>query len=144
MLNQSHDPFAILSRVHLLRFVAALCVTALSALPQAGTQPSSALTIVVIEGEDAVNVIQQRTAVAPVVEVRDKNGQPVSGAIVTFSVRSGRAAFNGARTLTVATNAAGRAAATGLTPTGAGASRLAPRLPSKGRRPSPPLFRPTC
>jgi len=124
MLDQSHDQFAILSRVHLLPLVAALYVTALSALPQEGTQPSSALTIVVIEGEDAVNVIQQRTAVAPVVEVRDKNGQPVSGAIVTFSVRSGRAAFNGARTLTVATNAAGRAAATGLTPTGAGALQI--------------------
>ena len=29
------------------------------------------LKIVVIKGEDAVNVIQQRTAVAPVIEVRD-------------------------------------------------------------------------
>lgn len=108
----------------MLPFAVALCVTTLSALPQAGNQASSALTIVVIEGEDAVNVIQQRTAVAPVVEVRDRNGQPVSGAIVTFSVRSGRAAFNGARTISVATNAAGRAAATGLAPTGAGALQI--------------------
>ena len=108
----------------MLPFAVALFATVLSALPQASNQSPSALTIVVIEGEDAVNVIQQRTAVAPVVEVRDRNGQPVSGANVTFSVRSGRAAFNGARTITVATNAAGRAAATGLTPTGGGALQI--------------------
>jgi hypothetical protein len=39
---------------------------------------SAALRIVVIAGEDAVNVIQQRTATAPVVEVRDANNQPVA------------------------------------------------------------------
>lgn len=61
----------------------------------------------VLEGEDAVNVIQQRTAVAPVVEVRDRNDQPVAGAVVSFAIRGGRATFNGARTLSVATNAAG-------------------------------------
>ena len=36
----------------------------------------------VVAGEDAVNVIQQRTAVAPVIEVRDQNNQPVAGAAV--------------------------------------------------------------
>lgn len=102
----------------------AIWLSALTALPQAAPQSSPNLTIVVIEGEDAINVIQQRTAVAPVVEVRDRNGQPVSGALVTFSVRNGRAAFSGARAITVATNAAGRAVATGFTPTGAGALQI--------------------
>ena len=59
------------------------------------------------EGEDAVNVIQRKTAVAPVVEVRDRNDQPVAGAIVNFTIRAGRATFGGARTVTVATDAAG-------------------------------------
>src|SRR5690348_14430695 len=75
-------------------------------------QPStSALKIVVIEGEGAVNIVQQKTAVAPVIEVRDRNDQPVAGATVNFVVRAGRATFSGARTLSVTTNAAGRAAA---------------------------------
>src|SRR6185295_17106849 len=86
---------------------------------------TTALKIIVIEGEDAVNVLQQRTAVAPVVEVRDRNDQPVAGALVRFTVKSGRATFNGARALTVTTNAAGRAVATGLTPTGTGALHIA-------------------
>jgi hypothetical protein len=84
-----------------------------------------ALRVVVIEGEDAVNVIQQKTAVRPVVEVRDRNNLPVSGALVTFSIEGGKAAsFGGASTLTVATNAAGQAAVTGLTPSAAGAFQI--------------------
>ena len=85
---------------------------------------SGALRIVVIEGEDAVNIVQQKTAVAPVVEVRDRNDQPVAGAIVRFAIREGRGTFAGARTLSVTTNAAGRAVATGLTPTGSGALQI--------------------
>jgi hypothetical protein len=84
----------------------------------------AALKIVVIDGEGAVNIIQQKTAVAPVVEVRDRNDQPVAGAVVSFTIRSGRASFNGARMLSLSTDAAGRATATGLTPIGNGAVRI--------------------
>lgn len=90
----------------------------------AATAQAPALRIVVIEGEDAVNVVPQRTAVAPIIEVRDRNDQPVAGAIVRFAISRGRATFNGARVLTVTTDAAGRAAATGLTPTGTGAIQI--------------------
>ena len=96
-----------------------VCVAA-----QGTTRPGAGLTIVVIEGEDAVNVVQHKSAVAPVVEVRDRNDQPVAGAVVRFAIRSGRASFGGARNLTVTTNAAGRAVATGLTPTGGGALQI--------------------
>lgn len=83
------------------------------------------LRIVVIEGEDAVNIIQQKTAVRPLVEVRDRNNLPVPGVLVTFSIEGGKAAsFSGASTLTVATNAAGQAAVTGLTPSAAGAFQI--------------------
>src|SRR5262245_17936588 len=82
------------------------------------TQASPPLKIVVLEGEGAVNIIQQKTAVAPVVEVRDRNDQPVSGALVRFAISKGRATFNGARTLTATTDALGRATAAGLTPSG--------------------------
>lgn len=85
---------------------------------------SPALRIVVIEGEDAVNIIQQKTAVAPLVEVRDRNNLPVSGVAVTFTIGGQGATFGGASTLTVVTNAAGQAAAAGLTPTAAGAIQI--------------------
>jgi len=63
------------------------------------------LRIVVIEGEGAINIIQQKTAVAPVVEVRDQNNLPVAGATVTFTIQGGKtAAFaSGSQTLTVTT-----------------------------------------
>lgn len=89
-----------------------------------GAAQAAGLKIVVIEGEDAVNIIQQRSAVAPVIEVRDRNGQPVAGAVVTFAIRGGRATFDGARTLTMTTNVAGRAAVSGLTPTASGAVQI--------------------
>jgi hypothetical protein len=85
-----------------------------------------ALRIVVIAGEGAVNIIQQKTAVAPVVEVRDRNNLPVPGAVVTFSVAGGKAATfaGGLQTLAVTTNAAGQAVAVGLTPTVAGTIQI--------------------
>ena len=82
--------------------------------------------IVVLVGEDSVNVIQQKTAVAPLVEVRDRNNNPVSGVVVTFAVQGGKAAAfqGGAATMTVATNAAGQAVAAGFTPLTAGAVNI--------------------
>ncbi|MEY4093852.1 MAG: hypothetical protein RLZZ53_1051, partial [Acidobacteriota bacterium] len=96
----------------------------LMALLLAGVQAQPALRVVVIEGEDAVNIIQQKTAVRPLVEVRDRNNLPVPGAVVTFSIQGGASTFGGASTLTVATNAAGQAAVTGLTPSAAGAFQI--------------------
>jgi hypothetical protein len=84
------------------------------------------LRIVVLEGEDAVNVIQQKTAVQPLVEVRDRNNLPVAGATVTFTIGSGSpAAFaGGVQTFTITTNAAGQAAAGGLNVLGNGAVQI--------------------
>ena len=93
-------------------------------VPPTVAAQANTLRIVVIEGEDAVNIVQQKTAVAPVVEVRDRNNQPVAGAIVRFAIQQGRGTFAGARTLSVTTNAAGRAVAAGLTPTGSGALQI--------------------
>src|SRR5689334_2953887 len=86
----------------------------------------SALKIVVIEGEAAVNVIQQKTAVAPVIEVRDTNNLPVGGVIVTFTVQGAQGATfaGGASALTVTTNAAGQAIAAGLNPVVSGVVQI--------------------
>ena len=89
---------------------------------QSVSSQASGLSIVVIAGEGAVNIIQQKTAVNPIVEVRDRNNLPVSGVAVTFSVGGQGASFaGGASTLTLTTNAAGQAVATGLAPTATGA-----------------------
>jgi PEGA domain len=101
--------------------------------PAPQTAQNPALKIVVLEGEGAVNIIQQKTAVAPVIEVRDRNDQPVSGAVVKFAIQKGKASFDGARTLTVTTNAAGRATATGLTATSKGAVQIAASAAFQGQ-----------
>ena len=108
----------------LKRLLVAFCVAGMASAVLIGQQPSGSLQIVVISGEGAVNIIQQKTAVAPVIEVRDRNNLPVAGANVTFAIGGKGATFGGASTLTVTTNAAGQATAAGLTPTAAGAVQV--------------------
>ena len=99
---------------------------ALLALFHSQAPAPSALRIVVLEGEDAVNIVQQKTAVRPLVEVRDRNNLPVAGAAVTFTIGGGQpAAFaGGLQTLTVTTNAAGQAAASALNALSSGAFQI--------------------
>ncbi len=100
---------------------------------QSASARSAALRVVVVAGEDAINIIQQKTAVAPIVEVRDRNDQPVAGAVVRFAIQGGRASFGGAQTLTVTTNLAGQAVATGLTPTASGALQISATAAFQGQ-----------
>ena len=70
------------------------------------------LRIVVLEGEDSVNIIERGTAVPILVEVRDRNDLPVSGASVLFLLgEGGTATLNaGLQQLALTTNALGQAA----------------------------------
>ena len=91
------------------------------------------LRIVVLEGEGSVNIIQQKTAVKALVEVRDRNNAPVSGASVTFAVTGkGGATVAGSQTVTVATNAAGQASLTGMTPASSGGLQISVSASSNG------------
>jgi hypothetical protein len=89
-------------------------------------QAPPGLRIVVIEGENAVNIIQQKTAVRALVEVRDRNNLPVAGATVTFAVsgQGGATVAGSAPSLTVTTNAAGQAALAGGTPLTSGSLQI--------------------
>jgi hypothetical protein len=88
-------------------------------------QQSDALKIVVLDGEDGVNIIQQRTAVQPVVEVRDRNNLPVAGVVLTFRVAGGAARFaNGGAELAMTTDASGKAVVTGMQPLQNGAVNI--------------------
>ena len=108
----------------LKRLLVAFSIAGIAASVVIAQQPAGNLRIAVIAGEGAVNIIQQKTAVAPIVEVRDRNNLPVAGATVTFSVGGSGASFGTGSTLTVVTNAAGQATAAGLTPTAAGALQI--------------------
>lgn len=101
--------------------VASSMVIASQAKPLGRSGP---LRIAVIKGEDAVNIIQQKTAVAPVIEVRDQNNIPVPGAVVTFSIGQGASFAGGVQTFTAVTNAIGQATAAGLVPTASGALEI--------------------
>lgn len=98
------------------------------AVPDPGEPPQEAnvpngLHITVLEGEDAVNIVKKKTAVQPVVEVRDRNKLPVAGATIIFSSPHSGASvtfLNGARSFTVITDSNGRAAAVGLKPINTG------------------------
>jgi hypothetical protein len=77
------------------------------------------LNILIVEGEGAINNVKQRVNRDPIVQVEDENHRPIAGAAVVFFLPDQGASgtfVNGARTLTVTTNAQGRAVATGIRP----------------------------
>jgi hypothetical protein len=77
-----------------------------------------ALHIVILDGEDALNNIRQRTAREPIVQVQDENHKPVAAAVVLFTIRKGPTgaggSFAGVSTLAVVTGLDGEAVAKGL------------------------------
>jgi hypothetical protein len=75
------------------------------------------LGIVIVEGEGAINNIKERTIREPVVQVEDENHKPIAGAAVVFFLPNqgpGGAFFDGTKSLTVTTDAQGRAALRGI------------------------------
>ncbi|MBZ5591123.1 MAG: hypothetical protein LAP39_02735 [Acidobacteriia bacterium] len=79
------------------------------------------LNIVIVDGDGAINNIRQRTAREPIVQVEDQNHKPIAGAAVVFLLPDQGASgvfANGSHTLTVMTDAQGRAVAHGLKPNG--------------------------
>jgi hypothetical protein len=109
-------PLAILAGV-LAGPPAAHSQTPSSTVAVAATEPKG-LFINILEGEGALNDIRTRTAREPIVEVDDENHKPVAGALVLFAVDNGGgspfATFAGANTVSVETDAAGRAVARGF------------------------------
>ena len=93
-------------------------LTPLWAAPRA-QEGAAKLKIVILEGEGAINNIRQRTAREPIVQVQDENNRPVAGAVVLFTLpdRGASGVFaNGAKSMTLTTDAQGKAVATGLKP----------------------------
>lgn len=110
-----------------LRRLAIATASVLLALPapllrgQAPAAPPRGLQIMILDGEGALNNIQERTAREPIVQVQDQNHKPVAGAAVLFALHPGAAGAggtfaNGATSLSVTTDANGIARGQGLTP----------------------------
>src|SRR5437868_1445425 len=82
------------------------------AVAQDAAAPVGKLTLVIVEGEGAINNIKQRTSRETIVQVEDENHRPVAGAAVAFALPTNGASgtfANGARTATSFTNNQGRA-----------------------------------
>jgi len=109
--------------------VAVALVLLLARAPQMFAQAAAvqagapmALHIVILDGEDALNNIRQRTAREPIVQVQDENHKPVAAAVVLFTIRKGPTgaggSFAGVSTLAVVTGLDGEAVAKGLASNG--------------------------
>ncbi|MBI1354972.1 MAG: hypothetical protein GC160_11545 [Acidobacteria bacterium] len=101
-----------LLRVGLSALLVALSLRPDVAFAQASTTAPK-LKINILDGQGAVNNVKQRMAREPVVQVTDENDRPVGGALVTFALpQQGPSGIfsNGARSLTVTTDANGQAA----------------------------------
>jgi hypothetical protein len=96
-----------------------LCYQSIAVPICAQQQTPQKLNIVILGGEGAINNIRQRVAREPIVQVEDENHKPVAGAVVIFLLPDsgpGGSFPGGAQSLTVKTDAQGRAAARGLRP----------------------------
>ena len=91
-----------------------VCALLAGAAAVSAAAQDAGLRIVVLEGEDSVNIIEQGTAVPTLVEVRDRNDLPVAGASVLFLLgEGGTATLNaGLQQVALTTNALGQAAVT--------------------------------
>src|SRR5208337_3232472 len=99
-----------------LYFVFAGCL-ALPLTAAFAQEPAHSLNLVIVEGDGAINNIRQRTAREPIVQVEDENHKPVAGAAVLFLLPehgAGGTFADGSHSLSVVTNAQGRAAAHGM------------------------------
>jgi len=95
--------------------IALVCAAALLAPAAPAQEPGEQkYKLLIVRGENAQNNIKKGRATRPVVEVRDRNNNPVAGVAVTFLLpNSGPSGtfVGGAQSTTVTTNAAGQASA---------------------------------
>ncbi len=98
-----------------LRAVLAVACAMLLTIPeQAAAQEPPQYKLIIVRGDNAQNNIKKGRATRPVVEVRDRNNNPVAGVAVTFLLPGNGPSgtfVGGGQTATVTTNAQGQASA---------------------------------
>jgi hypothetical protein len=91
----------------------------MAAVPVCGQQRNeSGLTIVILQGDQAINNIKDWQPTEPVVRVEDGAGRPVAGATVTFTLPGScpGARFGKKSEIVVESDSSGQAVATGYKP----------------------------
>jgi hypothetical protein len=86
------------------------------------------LHIEILKGDHGVNFLRTKTAVKPVVEVRDRNNLPVAGVAVTFTAPGDGPSvlfLNGSRSITLMSDSAGQAVVEGMEPVNPGDFQIA-------------------
>jgi hypothetical protein len=92
-------------------------------LPAPPNQAAGPLTVVILEGDKAVNSVPLLRSVAPIVEIRDQNDFPVEGVTVVFTLPAqgpGGTFAGGGATFTARSDSRGQAAAPAIVPRVAG------------------------
>jgi hypothetical protein len=105
----------------------------LKPLPQPGVLAQDSVTkqglhIEVLKGDRGVNILKTKTAIKPVVEVRDRNNLPVAGVAVTFTAPNDGPSvvfLNGSRSITLMSDPAGQAVIEGMEPVNPGDFQIA-------------------
>ncbi len=133
MYNLVHKLRRPLAWISILSTVSLIHVSAYAQDSPSGPE----LKITIIDGDEAINNIRQRTAREPIVQVEDENNRPVAGAVVVFLLPNdgaGGTFTGGAKSLSVMTDANGRAVARGLRPNNvAGRYQIRVTATSQGR-----------
>ncbi len=94
------------------------------------------LDITIVEGDGGSNVVGKKSSVRPVIEVRDEKNQLVEGAVVTFVAPADGPSVvfgNGLRTVTVMTDAQGRARPPAMKAVNTGSFRVQVSASYKGQ-----------
>ncbi|HEY4360110.1 MAG TPA: hypothetical protein VGN17_04050 [Bryobacteraceae bacterium] len=97
--------------------VVLLLINLLQATASGQDAAQAKLNIVIVEGEGAINNVKDRVNREPIVQIEDENHKPVAGAAVIFFLPNSGASgvfSNGTKTLTLTSDAQGRAAALGI------------------------------
>jgi hypothetical protein len=105
----------------------------LKPLPQPGVLAQDSVTkqglhIEVLKGDRGVNILKTKTAIKPVVEVRDRKNLPVAGVAVTFTAPNDGPSvvfLNGSRSITLMSDPAGQAVIEGMEPVNPGDFQIA-------------------
>ncbi|MFN0172870.1 MAG: hypothetical protein ACKV22_41355 [Bryobacteraceae bacterium] len=140
--------FAIVIRAEYRGLTAATTITQTNVatavdVPSAGSglvagKETASFRILVLEGDDGVNIIDKKTAVRPVVRIVDKNNLPVAGipvAVIILAKRGGPHVElpEGKNSTTVLTDADGRADVATVRPEGKGAFQIEVRADMQGQ-----------
>ena len=111
------------------------CAIGLAPLP---ARAADTLQVIVVDGDEAANIVAERIAAEPAIEVRDKDDRRVPGAVVRFVIRKTRdrliATFgNGQAEVRTLTDYSGRASVNAVSPVEPGSFQIDVEVSYRGQ-----------